>query len=102
MSRQTLTDGTGRWFLIESAEAFDEDTYWDGNNNVSCSAGRHNGERLYRTAGGRWILHNWSAWQGCQDGWNEVSNEEAAQWLSINGHGPHEACKEEFAALEIA
>jgi hypothetical protein len=31
----------------------------------------------------------------------EITNEEAARWLSINGNDPHEACEKEYAELEI-
>lgn len=101
MSRIQLTDGSGRWFDSTRAEKWEEGTYWDGNNRVSLSAGKHSHEVLYRTAGGRWVLHRWSQWQGVREMYEEIDNEAAARWLSINEHEPHEECAKEFAALEI-
>jgi hypothetical protein len=60
-----------------------------------------NHEQLYRTKGGRWILHGWSQWQGSTDSWAEITNETAARWLVRNECEPHEACAAEFAELEI-
>lgn len=100
MARIVLEDG--RWFDSSKAEKFNEDTEWDGNNMRSCATGSpHNHERLYRTAGGKWILHGWSQWQGSMEWHREIDNDEAARWLVKNGHDDHEACEAEIAALEV-
>jgi len=39
MRRQPLTDGSGRWFDLDSAIRFEEATFWDGNNRRSKSTG---------------------------------------------------------------
>lgn len=102
MRRVALTDGSGRWFDLDAAERFDEATIWNGNNHVSCATGSQwDHEVLYRTKGGRWILNWWSQWQGSLPKWTEISNGEAARWLSVNGHDPHPACAQEFDDLRI-
>jgi hypothetical protein len=103
MKRIVLTDGSGRWFDIDKAERFDEDTYWDGRNMISKATGSQwHHEVLYRTAGGKWILHRWSQWQGDRESWTEVTDDAAAAWLVTNGYEPHPACAREYEALEIA
>ena len=102
MARTPLTDGSGRWFDREAAEAFDEGTRWNGNNHISLATGSQwDHEELYRTAGGKWILRHWSQWQGSGESYEEIGDHEAAKWLAVNEHEPHEACATEFAALEI-
>jgi hypothetical protein len=102
MIRIPLTDGTGRWFDAEKAEEWDEDSNWDGNNHISVATGSQwSHETLHRTVGGRWIVHSFSSWSGSVDQFEEISDEAAAAWLVLNGHESHEACAEEFAALEI-
>lgn len=102
MKRQALTDGSGKWFNIDSAEVFDEDTNWNGNNHISVNTGSQwDHEKLYRTKSGRWVLCSWSQWQGSTDSWVEIDNEAAAKWLAMNDHEPHNACKEAFEALEM-
>ena len=103
MRRVALTDGSGRWFDLEKAERFPEDADWDGRNWISRATGSQwEHETLYRTAGGRWILHWFSQWQGTRDRWEEVDAETAAAWLVRNGYDPHPACQAEYEALEIA
>ena len=102
MKRRVLTDGSGSWFDLDTAEAFDEATRWDGNNHISLVTGSQwDHECLYRTASGRWVLNHWSQWQGSSESWTEVSNSEAATWLVTNGHEPHDACEQEYQALQI-
>ncbi len=102
-TRIQLTDGSGRWFDGIAATKFEETTQFDGNNHVSRATGdKFKHEALFRTADGNWILNHWSQWQGTLQTYLEISDAEAATWLSVNEHEPHEACAEEFAALEIA
>lgn len=100
--RITLTDGTGRWFDAEKAEYWKEGGEWDGSNWISLATGTQwNHEWLYKTAGNKFILNTFSNWQGVRDTYTEISKEDAAVWLSINGHDPNELCEKEFADLEI-
>jgi hypothetical protein len=101
MARIVLTDGTSRWFESDSAEAFEEDTRWNGNNHVSLATGSWTDhETLYRTAGKKWIVYHWSQWQGSMPTNEEISDEEAAAWLVRNGY-EHPDAAEQIAALEI-
>lgn len=102
MTRQALTDGSGRWFDTDKAEAFAEGTWWNGSNHVSrATSSQFEHEVLYRTAGGRWIVYHWSQWQGSSESWVEIDDKAAAAWLVVNELEPHKVCAEEFAALEI-
>jgi len=90
------------WFDLESATMYKEDTWWNGNNHISCATGSQwEHEALWRTKSGRWILNHWSQYQGSSESWEEISDVEAAKWLVINNEEPHEACASEYAALEI-
>lgn len=101
MARIVLTDGSARWFESSKAEHFDEDTYWDGNNICSKATGsRWEHETLYRTAGKQWVLHHTSSWQGAQDTWTMIDDDEAARWLVTNGL-EHPDVEAEIANLEI-
>jgi hypothetical protein len=103
MNRIALTDDTGRWFDEEKATSWAETKTFNGNNMISDATGElWEHETLYRTAGGRWILYHWSDWQGVMDTWREIgSNAKAAQWLVRCDYDPHEACADEYAALEV-
>lgn len=101
MKRIVITDGSGSYFDSDKAEYFEENTRWNGQNHISVITGSQwEHEGLYRTAGGRWVKNVWSDFQGSAEVYELIDNEEAARWLSINGH-EHEACEKEIAALEI-
>lgn len=87
------------WFDPKKAEAFEEDTRWDGNNNVSVVAGgQFEHEALYRTKAGRWVLNHWSQWEGRPDTYQYVSDDEAREWLLKCGRD--EAVEQYFGELE--
>ena len=87
MRRIALTDGSGRWFDLDSAEKFDEATFWDGRNRISRATGSQwDHETLYRTKSGHWVKHWQSQWQGSVDRWELISDDEAARWLIQNGY----------------
>lgn len=97
MNRQALDDDT--WFDIDKAELFEEETFWDGKNRCSKATGSQwTHEQLYRTAGGAWILRHYGSYQ---ESWKQITDEEAARWLVRNEHEAHEACAEQYAALEV-
>jgi len=101
MNRQALTDDSGRWFDIDKAERFSENTYWNGNNHISCATGdQFYHESLWRTKSGIWVLHEWSDWQGSMETWSEIDDDEAAKWLIKNDH-ESDIVKEQIEALEI-
>lgn len=93
MTRINITERdeyTGRikvtgWFDDSTGERFGEDTRWDGSNHISVNTGSQwDHEELYRTAGGRWVRHEWSQRQGAQDRYAFVSDEQAREWLIVN------------------
>jgi len=91
MRRIALTDGSGRWFDLDSAEKFDEATFWDGRNRISLATGSQwDHETLYRTKSGHWVRHWWTQWEGAADQWTLISADEAARWLVRNGYDPAE------------
>ena len=70
------------WFDIDKATEYTENTRWDGNNSVSLATGIYSDhECLYRTAGGRWVRHWWSRWQGSRPTYHFISEEEAVAWM---------------------
>ena len=80
------------WFDDAKAERFEEATRWDGSNHISIATGSQwDHERLYRTVGGRWVLHRWSQWQGRPEVYRFLTDQEAQTWLLTN---------EEDAAVE--
>jgi hypothetical protein len=101
MKRQSLDDGT--WFDIDKATVFEEDTYWNGNNNISkatCSQWSH--ETLYKTKKGKWVLYHSSQYQDSRPSWEEISEEEAAKWLVVNEHElDNPSLNEHIDSLEI-
>jgi len=100
--RQCLTDGTGRFFYPQKAERYDESVYFDGENVISRATGSQwDHETLYRTAGGRWILHSWSQRQGTPETWEEVDEATAVKWLVINRYEDVPEIEEEVASLEV-
>lgn len=102
MKRQSLTDDSGRWFDLDKAEKFEEDTFWDGRNRISKATGSQwNHEVIYRTASGLWVKNAWSQWQGSHESWTEISHTESAAWLIANGHEPHEELAEAVNQLEM-
>ena len=105
MKRLVLTDGTGRWFDADKADKFEEETWHNGNNWISYATGSQwEHECLYRTAGGLWIKRHWSQYQGSGEFVEEITKEEAAEWLSINRFDMdsiHEEVKKQFAELEM-
>lgn len=87
MNRTRLTDGSGRWFDMDKAKKFEEDTWWNGSNHVSVATGdQFVHEAIYKTAKGLYILNHWSQWQGSKETYEEISKEDAIQWLLTNGH----------------
>lgn len=87
------------WFDPDKATEIAEDTDWDGSNHISVATGSQSEhECLYRTAGGRWVLHGWSQWQGTLPSYRFVADEQAREWLLRNGRD--EAVEEHFGAVE--
>jgi len=80
--KRTPIGTEGKWFDIDKATKYDEGTTWNGSNHISMATGTQTEhEVLYRTAGGRWILHAWSQWQGSAETYEIISDKQAASWL---------------------
>lgn len=85
MSRVALTDGSGTWFNTDSAVLFKEDTRWDGRNQISVPTGSQwDHEYLYYTKSGKWVLNDWSNWQGSTEGYVQIDESDAIAWLIQN------------------
>lgn len=75
------------WFDADAADTFDENTRWDGSNHISVATGSQwDHEMLYRTSGGRWVLHTWSQWQGSTPTYRFITADHAHTWLMANDH----------------
>jgi len=87
------------WFDPDKALLIEGRREWDGNNHV-CVHLRSDarGQNLYRTAGGRWVLETWSRWQNEEARHEFVSDEQARQWLLINGSD--DVVEEYFGEIE--
>jgi len=100
--RENVFDEFGElvgWFDRAKAEEFTEATRWDGSNHISLATGSQwDHEILYRTAGGRWVLHGWSQWQGRPESYRFVSDAKAREWLLANGED--EAVEKHFGEIE--
>lgn len=84
--RINVTDDDGNlvgWFDRFAAEEFPEDSFHDGSNLVSVPTGSQwDHEVLLRTAGGRWVLAEWSQWQGSGPArYRFLSEDSAGRWL---------------------
>jgi len=85
MSRVALTDGSNVWFETKSAVLFKEDTRWNGQNHISVPTGSQwEHEWLYYTKSGKWVLHEYSQWQGSLERYAQINESEAIDWLVLN------------------
>jgi len=105
MDRQMFEDleEAQKWFDKDTAESWEEATYFNGNNHISKATGSQwEHETLFRTAKGRWVVFHRSQWQGSTDTWCEVSKADAVKWLLANGHedAAEEHGENELAAIE--
>jgi len=101
--RTALTDGSGRWFDASRATCWPEARYFDGSNHISKATGQQwEHEKLFRTAGGVYVLHHWSDWQSSgPDRYEPISARAAAAWLVKNDHEPGKDLAATAAALEV-
>ena len=87
MTRTPLTDDAGRWFDSDTATIFNEATRWNGSNRISRATGSQwNHQALYYTRSGKWVLNDWSQWQGSLETYVEVGESCAIAWLINNEH----------------
>ena len=76
------------YFVPSTSTHFNESTYWDGRNHISrATRSQWEHEELFKTAGGKWVLHCFSQWQGTGPGtYRQIEDEEAFEWLAYHGH----------------
>lgn len=67
------------WFESSKAD-FWSDRDWNGDG----SQGTGRGQTIWRTAQGRWVLENWTRWQGESDSYRYIDADEAREWLLKN------------------
>lgn len=91
----------GAWFDADKATKYDEDTRFNGSNQISVNTGdQWLHEALYKTRSGKWVLNAWSQWQGGYDTYKQIDPDAAAIWLVKNGHD-EAAPKKVLKSLEI-
>jgi hypothetical protein len=101
MTRITFTTEGGElaWFDEAKATAYKADTYWDGHNSVDVNTNdQFTHQVLYHTAGGRWVLHTWSQWQGARPTYEFVDPGVARDWLIKNDEAA--AASQHFGDVE--
>ena len=77
--------GNGKWFDPDKAEVFNESTWWNGNNHISKATGSQiHHQKLYKTAGKKWFLYEWSDYSKIGDSIEEVNHEFVANWMLKN------------------
>lgn len=87
------------WFNDDASTAYQEATRWDSNNQVSVNpVDQYSHQILYRTKGGRWVLHTWSQWQGAEPKFEFVNDATAKDWLIRNDED--DAVQKWFGELE--
>ena len=87
MNAQLLNDGTARWFDVDRARKYDEDTYATNGNHYSRATGSQwDHESVYHTAGNAWIKRFWSNYQGRRETFEVLGVDEAYNWLVRNDH----------------
>ncbi|PZG17136.1 hypothetical protein [Nonomuraea aridisoli] len=75
------------WFDPDHAERYEEATRLIGIDCVGVLTGNPaEHQTLYRTPGGRWVLHRWSQWEGDADLYEFLSTGEARIWLITCRH----------------
>ena len=75
------------WFDADVAEKFVEARkVFDGANLAGVHLRDQNrGQVLWLTKSGRWVLQQWSRWQGESDAWQFIGVDQAREWLALNG-----------------
>lgn len=81
------------WFDLSRAERWSDQ---DHNGNGSGGPGR--GVAVYRTAQGRWVMEEWTNWQGEEDLCYFIEADKAREWLLANNFD--EAVEEHFGEIE--
>lgn len=66
-----------------------EDTRWDGSNHISVATGSQwSHETLYKSSKGTWWIEHTSQYEGARPYATELTEQEAAEWITLNGEIP--------------
>ena len=112
MNRIALTgEDTGKWFDESKAVKFKEATWHNGSNFISKATGSQwDHEVLYYTKSGSWVLNNWSQYQGSNESYETIHQDDAISWLIVNDHADEldelpqdiqDAVREGVASVEV-
>ena len=83
MKRQSIDNGG--WLDLDTAVAYEEDNYFNGNNWISyATRSQWDHQEIFRTQKGTWVLHCYSNIQGTVETWTKITKEEATEWLIRN------------------
>jgi hypothetical protein len=83
-------------FNTNNCKEFEEDTRWNGHNEISLATGtQFDHETLYRTKKGTWVLLSWSQWQGSAEEYEIIDKTTAIHWLLKNNY--HEYLEKNFS-----
>jgi|SRR5690606_8935559 len=97
MKRVNVTNENGRlvgWFNYDRAVG-----RWPDKDPVTGdgSGGLGRGQAVILTASGRWVLEDWTDWQGQENTYRWISADEAREWLLSNHHD--DAVEQHFGAV---
>jgi len=85
MKRIFLTNESKAWFDEHRAKEYEEGANYDGSNRVSKATGSFTEhEKLWYTAGEKFVLQSWSNFQNRMTEYKEIELEEAVLWLAAN------------------
>ena len=102
MKRIALTDENGKWFDAESSEKFTEESYFNGRNCISKATDtQFNHQDLFYTKSGKWIICNWSNWQGSITTYSIISETRAAEWFLKQSTNLPECLKKYESEYEV-
>lgn len=81
------------WFDYDKRQGAWSDADYNGDG----SGGTGRGQEVILTSGGKWVLRNWTRWQGEEDRCEYITAGEARDWLLRNHED--EAVEQHFGAI---
>lgn len=107
MKRVSLING--KWFDLQKAEKFQENTFWNGSNQISkITKSQFEHQDLYLTASGVWVLNTWSNYQNSIETFEQIEIKQVAEWFVKNEFSDDDIpdnvlklIKEELKSLEV-
>jgi hypothetical protein len=88
MRKVYLSDQSGRWFDLDAAQSWDQETVWFSGPGRRFPAGlvEARQETLFRTAEGVFVLYCSHDTDSALDTYTEISWPQAMKWLIANGY----------------